>query len=69
MYKRQRFASEDVGNADPNALILANSVYEACQKVGMPECEVFLIQLAIYLSNAPKDNTAYVCLLYTSRCV
>lgn len=55
-----RFASEDVGNADPNALILANSVYEACQKVGMPECEVFLIQLAIYLSNAPKDNTAYV---------
>jgi putative ATPase len=55
-----RFASEDIGNADPNALILANSVYEACQKVGMPECEVFLIQLAIYLSNAPKDNTAYV---------
>lgn len=55
-----RFASEDVGNADPNALILANSVYEACQKIGMPECEVFLIQLAIYLSNAPKDNTAYV---------
>jgi putative ATPase len=54
-----RFSSEDVGNADPNALILANSVYESCQKIGMPECEVFLIQLAIYLSNAPKDNTAY----------
>ena len=55
-----RFASEDIGNADPNALILANSVYEACQKIGMPECEVFLIQLAIYLSNAKKDNSAYI---------
>lgn len=55
-----RFASEDIGNADPNALILANSVYEACQKIGMPECEIFLIQLAIYLANAPKDNTAYL---------
>ncbi|MDD3475123.1 MAG: replication-associated recombination protein A [Candidatus Dojkabacteria bacterium] len=55
-----RFASEDVGNSDPNALILANNVYEACQKIGMPECEVFLIQLAIYLSKAPKDNSAYM---------
>jgi len=55
-----RFASEDVGNADPQALILANSVYEACQKLGMPECQIFLTQLAIYLSKAPKDNTAYV---------
>lgn len=54
-----RFASEDIGNADPNALILANNVYESCQKIGMPECEVFLIQLAIYLAKAPKDNTAY----------
>jgi putative ATPase len=55
-----RFASEDIGNADPQALILANSVYEACAKVGMPECEIFLIQLAIYLSRAPKDNNAYM---------
>ena len=55
-----RFASEDIGNADPNALILANSVYDACQKIGMPECEVFLIQLGIYISNAPKYNTAYM---------
>ncbi len=54
-----RFASEDIGNADPQALILANTAYEACQKIGMPECEVFLIQLAIYLSKAPKDNSAY----------
>ncbi len=55
-----RFASEDVGNADPQAVILANSVYEACQKLGMPECSVFLIQLAIYLSKAKKDNSAYM---------
>lgn len=55
-----RFASEDIGNADPQAIILANSVYEACQKIGMPECEVFLIQLAIYLAKAPKDNSAYI---------
>jgi putative ATPase len=54
-----RFASEDIGNADPNAVVLANTVYESCQKLGMPECEVFLMQLGIYLSNAPKDNTAY----------
>lgn len=55
-----RFASEDVGNSDPQAVILANSVYESCQKLGMPECEIFLIQLAIYLSKATKDNSAYV---------
>jgi putative ATPase len=55
-----RFASEDIGNADINALILANAVYDTCNKLGMPECGVSLIQLAIYLSNAPKDNSAYV---------
>lgn len=55
-----RFASEDIGNADINALILANAVYDACNKLGMPECGVSLVQLAIYLSNAPKDNSAYV---------
>lgn len=55
-----RFASEDIGNADINALILANAVYDTCNKLGMPECGVSLIQLAIYLSYAPKDNSAYV---------
>ena len=54
-----RFASEDIGNADPQALILANAVFEACSKIGMPECNVFLAQLAIYLANAPKDNSSY----------
>lgn len=57
-----RFASEDVGNADPNALVLANSVFDACQKLGRPECDIFLAQLAIYLAKAPKDNSAYTAL-------
>jgi len=47
-------------NGDINALILANAVYDTCNKLGMPECGVSLIQLTIYLSNAPKDNSAYV---------
>jgi len=55
-----RFASEDIGNANPNALLLANIVYDTCQKIGMPECRVALIQLAQYLANSPKDNSAYV---------
>jgi len=55
-----RFASEDIGNADPQELILANSVYETCAKLGMPECSLRLVQLAIYLANAPKDNSAYM---------
>jgi len=55
-----RFASEDIGNAYPQALILANSVFDACKKIGIPECNVFLSQLAIYLAKAPKDNTAYI---------
>jgi putative ATPase len=55
-----RFAAEDIGNADPQATILAASVFEACEKIGMPECNVHLSQLAIYLAKAPKDNSAYI---------
>ncbi|MFS8131193.1 MAG: replication-associated recombination protein A [Candidatus Dojkabacteria bacterium] len=54
-----RFASEDIGNADFQAVILANTVFETCQKLGRPECDVALIQLAIYLARAPKSNEAY----------
>ena len=54
-----RFASEDIGNASPTALLLANSVYETCQKLGMPECSTALIQLVEYLAKAPKSNKAY----------
>lgn len=54
-----RFASEDIGNADPQAVILANSVFESCQKLGRPECDIFLVQLAEYLAKAPKNNASY----------
>lgn len=55
-----RFASEDIGNAQPNALLLANLVFDTCKNIGMPECGVALIQLAEYLAKAPKNNSAYV---------
>ena len=51
-----RFASEDVGLADPNALLLANAVWDACHNLGVPECNVHLTQIVIYLSLAPKSN-------------
>ena len=58
-----RFASEDVGMADSNALPLAVSVYQACHFLGMPECDVHLAHAAVYLSMAPKSNALYtVCL-------
>ena len=54
-----RFASEDIGLANNTALILANAVFDACQKLGVPECNVHLAQAVIYLAKAKKDITAY----------
>lgn len=54
-----RFASEDVGMADPYALTLAVSVYQACHFLGMPECDVHLTHAVTYLSMAPKSNALY----------
>lgn len=54
-----RFASEDVGLADNHALILANAVFDACHKLGVPECNVHLAQCAIYLSKTKKSILAY----------
>ncbi len=54
-----RFASEDIGLADNFALVLANNVFDACHKLGMPECSVHLSQLVIYLANANKSVSAY----------
>lgn len=54
-----RFASEDIGMADSNALQVAVSVYQACHFNGMPECDVNLTHAVIYLSMAPKSNAAY----------
>lgn len=55
-----RFAAEDVGLADNFALVLANSVFDACHKLGMPECGVHLAQCAIYLARAKKSVAAYL---------
>ena len=55
-----RFASEDVGMADPKAVELAVACYQACHFLGMPECSVHLAQIVTYLSLAPKSNSVYV---------
>ena len=55
-----RFASEDVGLADPHALEIAVAAYHACHFIGMPECSVHLAEAVIYLSVAPKSNSAYI---------
>ena len=55
-----RFASEDVGLADPHALEIAVAAYHACHFIGMPECSVHLAEAVIYLSVAPKSNSSYI---------
>lgn len=55
-----RFASEDVGMADSNALQVAVAAYQACHFNGMPECDVNLTHAVVYLSMAPKSNALYV---------
>lgn len=54
-----RFASEDIGLADTNALNVAVNVYQACQFLGMPECNVHLTECVIYLATTPKSNAVY----------
>ena len=51
-------ASEDVGNADPQALVLAVATAQACELVGLPECQLNLAQLVTYLACAPKSNAS-----------
>ena len=53
-------ASEDIGNANPNALLLANACFEAVNKIGYPESNLILSQCAIYLASSPKSNSATV---------
>ncbi len=52
-------ASEDIGLANPNALLLANATFDALNKIGWPEGRIILSECAIYLANSPKSNTAY----------
>lgn len=54
-----RFSSEDIGMADPRALEQATAAYNACHFIGMPECNVILAQLVVYLGQAPKSNHVY----------
>ena len=54
-----RFASEDVGLADPSALTQAVAAYQGCHFIGMPECEVLLAQCVVYLARAPKSIEVY----------
>jgi len=55
-----RFASEDVGNADPQALVVAMAAQQAFHFIGLPEGELALAQAAVYLATAPKSNSLYV---------
>jgi putative ATPase len=60
-------ASEDVGNADPMALVVATSVAQAVEFIGLPECKLNLAQGATYLATCPKDNASYAGLLEAER--
>ncbi len=53
-------ASEDIGNANPNALLLAQSTFEAVRSLGMPEARIPLSQCAVYLACSPKSNSSYL---------
>ena len=53
-------ASEDIGNANPNALLLANACFDAVNKIGWPESRIILSQTAIYLASSPKSNASYM---------
>jgi len=53
------FASEDIGMAQPTALVVANEVFKACQEIGYPECAINLAHGVVYLCKAPKDRSAY----------
>jgi putative ATPase len=54
------FASEDIGNADPQALLVANATFRAVETIGMPECRINLAQAGVYMALAPKSNASYL---------
>lgn len=63
------FASEDVGNANPNALLLANACFDAVGKIGYPESRIILSQCATYLATSVKSNAAYLAIGSAMRAV
>ncbi|HPI54594.1 MAG TPA: replication-associated recombination protein A [Chitinophagaceae bacterium] len=63
------FASEDIGNANPNALLLANACFDAVHKIGYPECRIILSQCAVYLATCVKSNASYMAVEYALEAV
>ncbi|MDX5325846.1 MAG: replication-associated recombination protein A [Bacteroidota bacterium] len=62
-------ASEDIGNANPNALLLANATFDAIERIGMPEGRIILSQCATYLASSPKSNASYLAIGEAQRIV
>lgn len=60
-------ASEDIGNANPNALLLANNCFQAVNVIGYPECELILSQTVVYLTTSPKSNACYTAIKYAKQ--
>jgi len=63
------FASEDIGNADPNALVLATSLLNAVKFIGMPEAQINLSHVTTYLASAPKSNASYVAIKKATKAI
>ena len=63
------FASEDIGNANPNALLLANATFDAVSKIGYPESRIILSQCATYLASSAKSNAAYEAIASAQKAV
>ena len=62
-------ASEDIGNANPTALILANNTFQAVSSIGYPESSIILSQCAVYLANSPKSNASYMAIKHAQDVV
>jgi putative ATPase len=62
-------ASEDIGNANPNALLMANACFQAVDVIGYPECRIILSQTAVYLASSPKSNASYMAIEEASSLV
>ena len=62
-------ASEDIGLANPNALLLANACFDTVHKIGMPEARITLAETTIYLTTSPKSNSAYLAINEALRAV
>lgn len=63
------FASEDIGNSNPNALLLANACFDAVTKIGYPECRITLSQCVVYLASSVKSNSTYMALANAQQAV